>query len=35
MLDSSCAAHGRDFYIEFERSNVIFVAILIKIKGKK
>lgn len=35
MLDSSCTAHGRDFYIESERSNVIFVAVLMKIQGKK
>ena len=35
MLDSNCAAHGRDFYIESERSNVIFVTVLMKIEGKK
>lgn len=35
MLDSSCAAHGRDFDIESERSNVVFVAVLMKIQCKK
>lgn len=35
MLDSSCAAHRGDFYIETESSNVGFVAVLMKIQSKK